>query len=129
VVLSSPFAFGVMRLRLAGLDPDLERAAWNLGASEWTAIRTIILPQAASAAIAAFLLSMSVSWDEFTISWFVSGLDVTLPVYLWNRFQGQISAQINAIGSVAFLVSILLVVTTELLVFSRRHRSGEEARP
>lgn len=117
VVLAAPFAFGVMRLRLAEIDPDLERAAWNLGANEWTAIRTIVLPQALPAMIAAFLLSMSVSWDEFIISWFVSGLDITLPVYLWNRFQGQISAQINAIGSVAFFVSILLVIGAELLIF------------
>lgn len=127
VVISCPFAFGVMRLRLAALDPDLEKAAWNLGASEWMAIRTILLPQAMSASIAAFLLSMSVSWDEFTIAWFVSGLDITLPVYLWNSFQGQISAQINAIGSVAFLVSILLVATTEILIFSRRHGSTKQA--
>lgn len=119
VVLAAPFALGVMRLRLAELDPDVERAAWNLGANEWIAIRTVIVPQAFPAMAAAFLLSMSVSWDEFVVSWFISGLDVTLPVYLWNRFQGQISAQINAIGSIAFVISILLVVFAELLLFRK----------
>ncbi|MGE3873776.1 MAG: ABC transporter permease [Parvibaculaceae bacterium] len=127
VVLAAPFALGVMRLRLAELDSDLERAAWNLGANEFTAIRTIVLPQVWPAVIAAFLLSMSVSWDEFIVSWFVSGLDITLPVYLWNRFQGQISAQINAIGSVAFFVSIMLVVIVELILFrpGKTHDEGE----
>lgn len=126
VVLAAPFALGVMRLRLAELDPHLEQAAWNLGATEWTAIRTIILPQALPAVAAAFLLSMSVSWDEFIVSWFVSGLDVTLPVYLWNRFQGQISAQINAIGTMAFFVSIILVILVEMLLFRGhdRNRAG-----
>lgn len=124
VVLAAPFALGIMRLRLAELDPDLEKAAWNLGANEWTAIRTIVLPQALPAVAAAFLLSMSVSWDEFIISWFVSGLDITLPVYLWNRFQGQISAQINAIGSVAFFVSVLLVILAEFLLFRGGRASG-----
>lgn len=124
VVLCAPFALGVMRLRLAEIDPELEKAAWNLGAGEWTAIRTIILPQATASIIAAFLLSMSVSWDEFIISWFVSGLDITLPVYLWNKFQGQISAQINAIGSVAFFISIMLVIGAELLVFTPAKHDG-----
>jgi spermidine/putrescine transport system permease protein len=119
VVLAAPFALGVMRLRLAEIDQELEQAAWNLGANEWTAIRTIIVPQASAAMVAAFLLSMSVSWDEFIISWFVSGLDITLPVYIWNRFQGQISAQINAIGTVAFGVSIMLVIGAEFLIFGR----------
>ena len=126
VVLAAPFALGVMRLRLAEIDPEFEQAAWNLGAGEFTAIRTIILPQAAAAMVAAFLLSMSVSWDEFIISWFVSGLDITLPVYIWNRFQGQISAQINAIGTVAFAVSIMLVIAAEFLIFGRSSASARE---
>lgn len=126
IVLAAPYALGIMRLRLAELDPDLEQAAWNLGANEWTAIRTVVLPQCWPAVIAAFLLSMSVSWDEFIISWFVSGLDITLPVFLWNRFQGQISAQINAIGSVAFFVSILLVIMVQMILFRPgRSRPGE----
>ncbi len=124
VVLTAPFAFGVMRMRLGDLDPNLEQAAWNLGANEWRAVQTVILPQAGAAAIAAFLLSMVVSWDEFIIAWFVSGLDVTLPVYLWVKFQGQISAHVNAIGTLSFGVSITIVMAIEFLVFraGRRYR-------
>lgn len=124
VVLTAPFAFGIMRIRLGDLDPDLEQAAWNLGASEWRAVQTVILPQAGAAAVAAFLLSMVVSWDEFIIAWLVSGLDVTLPVYLWVKFQGQISAHVNAIGTLAFSVSIAIVIVVEFLIFraGRRYR-------
>lgn len=126
VVLTAPFAFGIMRMRLADLDPNLEQAAWNLGANEWHAIRTVVLPQAGAAVVAAFLLSMVVSWDEFIVAWLVSGLDVTLPAYLWLKFQGQISAHVNAIGTLAFGVSIAIVIIVELLIFragrrSRRH--------
>jgi len=124
VVLTAPFAFGVMRLRLADLDPNLEQAAWNLGASEWRAIWTIILPQSSAAVAAAFLLSMVVSWDEFIVAWLVSGLEVTLPVYLWVKFQGQISAHVNAIGTLAFVVSISFVILAEFLIF----RAGRKYR-
>lgn len=126
VVLTAPFAFGIMRMRLADLDPNLEQAAWNLGANEWRAIRTVVLPQAGAAVVAAFLLSMVVSWDEFIVAWLVGGIDVTLPVYLWIKFQGQISAHVNAIGTLSFCVSIALVIAVEFLVFraGRRYRQG-----
>ena len=122
VVLTAPFAFGIMRLRLADLDPNLEEAAWNLGANEWRAVKTVIVPQAGAAMAAAFLLSAVVSWDEFIIAWLVAGLDVTLPVYLWVKFQGQISAQVNAIGTLAFFVSITIVIAVEFLVFRTGHK-------
>jgi spermidine/putrescine transport system permease protein len=123
-VIAAPFAFGIVRLRLAELDPYLEQAAWNLGANEWSAIRTVVLPQALPALIAAFLLAMTVSWDEFVVAWFVSGLQVTLPVYIWTSFQAEISTAVNAIGTIAFSVSITFVVLAEFVLF--RHADGRE---
>lgn len=124
VVIAAPFAFGIVRLRLAELDPALEQAAWNLGATEWDAIRSVVLPQALPSLIAAFLLAMTVSWDEFIVAWFVSGLEITLPVYIWTSFQAEISTAVNAIGALAFAVSITLVVLAEVLLFRGSH-AGE----
>ena len=118
-VIAAPFAFGIVRLRLAELDPYLEQAAWNLGANEWMAIRSVVLPQAVPALIAAFLLAMTVSWDEFVVAWFVSGLEITLPVYIWTSFQAEISTAVNAIGTIAFAVSITFVVLAEVALFRR----------
>jgi spermidine/putrescine transport system permease protein len=123
-VIAAPFAFGIVRLRLAELDPYLEQAAWNLGASEWDAIRAVVLPQALPALIAAFLLAMTVSWDEFVVSWFVSGLQITLPVYIWTSFQAEISTAVNAIGTIAFAFSITFVLIAEFVLF--RHADGGE---
>jgi spermidine/putrescine transport system permease protein len=124
-IIASPFAFGIVRMRLAELDPHLEQAAWNLGANEWEAVRAVVLPQAAPALVAAFLLAMTVSWDEFVIAWFVSGLQGTLPVYIWTSFQAEISAAVNAIGTIVFAVSITFVLIAELLLF---RASGERER-
>jgi spermidine/putrescine transport system permease protein len=124
IVIASPFAFGIVRLRLAELDPQLEQAAWNLGANEWDAIRAV-MPQAAPALVAAFLLAMTVSWDEFVIAWFVSGLQITLPVYIWTSFQAEISTAVNAIGTIVFAVSISFVLVAEFVLF--RHADGREA--
>jgi spermidine/putrescine transport system permease protein len=67
--------------------------------------------------VAALLITMAVSWDEFIVSWFVSGLDVTLPVAIFNELQGQVSARINAIGTIVFGVTIVLVVVAQLILF------------
>ncbi|MBX2884433.1 MAG: ABC transporter permease [Granulosicoccus sp.] len=59
-VLCAPFAMGIIRLRLQQMDRDLESAAWNLGASEWAAMRSVVFPFARPAIISAFCLTMAV---------------------------------------------------------------------
>lgn len=135
VVIASAFSLGIVRMRLTEMDASLEEAAWNLGASQWRTIKEVVLPQAAPAILAALLISMAVSWDEFIVAWFVSGLEVTLPVQIFNELQAQVSARINAIGTIVFGVSITLVVLAQIIVFvwlktgARRTRIIAEAEP
>jgi spermidine/putrescine transport system permease protein len=119
VVLAAPFAMALVRMRLADLDPDLERAAWNLGATPWRALFGVIVPFCAPSILASVFLTAAVSFDEFMIAWFVSGLNETLPVRVLAMLQGQVSPRINAIGAIVFGVSITLIVLSQLLVGSR----------
>ena len=57
VVYCTPFAMALIRLRLSQMDPDLERAAWNLGANNWRAMRDVILPFTLPAILAALFLN------------------------------------------------------------------------
>ena len=118
-VLCAPFAMAVIRLRLQQMDPDLESAAWNLGASEWQAMRNIVLPFTKPAIISALCLTMAVSFDEFAIAWFVSGLNKTIPVIILEILQGNIDPQINAIGTFVFVTSITLVIVAQLFFILR----------
>jgi spermidine/putrescine transport system permease protein len=131
VVIASSFALGIVRMRLSEMDASLEEAAWNLRAGQWRAIKEVVLPQAAPAILAALLITMAVSWDEFIVAWFVSGLDVTLPVAIFNELQGQVSARINAIGTIVFGVTIALVGIAQFILFVwlkvGRQRVGLEA--
>lgn len=113
-VLCAPFAMAVIRLRLNQMDPNLEPAAWNLGASEWTTMRHVIVPFTRPSIIAALCLTAAVSFDEFAVAWFVSGLNKTVPVVILEILTGNVDPQINAIGSVVFLISITLVVIAQL---------------
>jgi spermidine/putrescine transport system permease protein len=120
VVLATPFAMAICRLRLSQMDPSLEAAAWNLGAGQWTAMRRVILPFCAPAIVSALCLTAAVSFDEFIVAWFVSGLNRTVPVMILEILQGNVDPQINAIGTVVFLTSMSLVIAAQFLIFRRR---------
>ena len=123
-LFSAPFAMALIRMRLAQMDENLEAAAWNLGAGEWTTIREIILPYTRPSIIAALFITMAVSFDEYMIAWFVSGMNETLPARILAVLQGQVTPQINAVGSIVFVISIVLVLIAQLVLFVRRPQSG-----
>ena len=122
VVLCSPFAMAVIRLRLQQMDPDLEAAAWNLGASEWTAMREVVLPFTRPAIISALCLTAAVSFDEFAVAWFVSGINKTIPVVILEILQGNVDPQINAIGTIVFLTSMTLIVIAQMLLITKQNK-------
>jgi spermidine/putrescine transport system permease protein len=122
--LSGTVTMAVIRLRLSQMDPALEAAAWNLGASEWGAMRHVILPFCAPAVISALCLTAAVSFDEFAVAWFVSGLNKTVPVVILEILQGNVDPQINAIGTVVFLTSMTLVILAQVLVMTRSTENG-----
>ena len=119
-VLCAPFAMAVIRLRLNQMDPDLESASWNLGGTEWSTMRHVIIPFCKPSIISALCLSAAVSFDEFAVSWFVSGLNKTLPVMILEIVQGNIDPQVNAIGSFVFLISMTLVILAQVFFLSRQ---------
>jgi spermidine/putrescine transport system permease protein len=125
VVVCAPFAMAIIRLRLSQMDPALEPAAWNLGASEWKTMRHVIVPFTKPAIFGALFITMAVSFDEFAVAWFVSGLNETLPVKVLGFLQGQVSPRINAIGTFVFVISMTLVILAQVLLSGR----GASARP
>lgn len=123
VVLCAPFAMAVIRLRLNQMDPNLEPAAWNLGASEWETMKSVIIPFTLPSIIASLCLTAAVSFDEFAVAWFVSGLNKTIPVVILEILTGNIDPQVNAIGTAVFFVSITLVVIAQMLIMGRARKA------
>ena len=118
-VLGAPFAMAIIRLKLNDMDQSLEPASWNLGASEWRAMWEVVIPFTKPSIIAALCLSAAVSFDEFAVAWFVSGLNKTIPVMILEILQGNVDPQINAIGTFVFVISITLVVIAQTLIMSK----------
>ena len=124
-VLTAPFAMAIIRLRLNQMDPALEAAAWNLGASEWRTVREVIIPFCRPAILSAACLTAAVSFDEFAVAWFVSGLNKTIPVVILEIVQGNIDPRVNAIGTFVFATSMTLVILAQILFFTRINRSAK----
>lgn len=125
IVMCAPFAMAVIRMRLAQLDPNAEAAAWNLGANQWKAMRFVILPFTAPSIFAALFVTMAVSFDEFAVAWFVSGLNETVPVRILTTLQGQVSPTINAIGTIVFITTMTLTIVAQLLLMRRQKKPSD----
>ncbi|KZK79041.1 Inner membrane ABC transporter permease protein YdcV [Pseudovibrio sp. Ad13] len=119
IVLVSPFAMAIIRLRLSQIDDDLEFAAQNLGASNWRAFWEVIIPLTKTSVFAAFLLSFAVSFDEYAVTWFVGGLNETASVRVLSFLQSAVSPRINAIGSFTFVVSMSLILCAQFITLRR----------
>ncbi len=120
VVINLPLAFAIVYSQMGEHQANLERAARDLGAAEWQVLILITLPLLWPALMASFFLSFTLSWDEFIIALLVSRFDVTLPVEIWSLLRSGLNPKTNAVGSIVFLVSIILVFMAEILVFGRR---------
>ncbi|NNJ77204.1 MAG: ABC transporter permease subunit, partial [Anderseniella sp.] len=123
-VLTAPFAMAIIRLRLNQMDENLEAAAWNLGASEWSAMRHVVLPFCKPAIVSAACLCAAVSFDEFAIAWFVSGLNKTVPVMILEIVTGNIDPRVNAIGTFVFVTSMTLVVAAQIFFSTKQIRKS-----
>jgi len=121
VLFCLSFVVVTVKARLAGLDPRLEQAAMDLYADEWQTFWRISFPLVFPGILAAALLSFSLSFDDFIITNLNAGQEVTFPMFVWGAAQRGIPPQINVVGTIMFVVALLVVLGGEL---GNRRRAG-----
>jgi spermidine/putrescine transport system permease protein len=115
VVVALPFMILILAPRLERIDVRLEEAATDLGAGPLRTFRSITLPLMLPAIVSAFLIAFVFSFDEIIIASFVAGNTVTFPLYLFSQLRfPELLPQILAVATIVFLVSMLLVLVTEV---------------
>lgn len=117
VVINTPLCFAIIYSQMGDHQINIERAAYDLGASEIKTLWLVTAPIMMPSILAAFFLSVTFSWDEFIIAFLLSRFDVTLPVEIWSMLRSGLSPKTNAAGSLVFLVSIAIVLLAELILF------------
>jgi putrescine transport system permease protein len=111
------YAIVVIRARLSQLDPTLEEAAGDLGATPWRTFLRVTLPLLMPAIVAAWLLAFTLSFDDVVIASFVTGPGAsTLPIVIFSSVRLGVSPQINALATLLVLAIGVLIVAATLLL-------------
>ncbi|MDD1791587.1 spermidine/putrescine ABC transporter permease PotC [Enterovibrio makurazakiensis] len=111
-----PFVVVTVYSRLNGFDLRMLEAAKDLAASEWVILTKIILPLAAPAVAAGWLLSFTLSLDDVIVSSFVTGPSYEiLPLKIYSMVKVGVSPEVNALATLMLIVSLVLVIFSQLL--------------
>lgn len=122
-----PYLFTQVRARLVGMDPSLEEAARDLGASPVRAFFDVTLPLIFPAIVSGSLLAFAMSFDDVVISIFVTGPRVsTLPVKIYTRMKTGVTPEINALAFVMLLVTALCLALARLADRTKKKRRKTE---
>jgi spermidine/putrescine transport system permease protein len=105
-----PLVAIMVRARLQKLDPKLEEAARDLGASPWQAFSRVTLPLLTPAIIGAALMAFTISLDDFIVTFFTAGPgSTTLPLKVYSMVKSGVSPEINALSAILVLLSMGMV--------------------
>ncbi len=124
VVYNTSIVALIVRARLAGMDRTLEEAAADLGATPVQTLRRVTIPLLYPAILAGGLLAFTFSFDDFVLTFFVSGAtSTTLPLKIFSMLRFGISPVVNAVATVMLVVTLTCIFSASLIV--RRHGRGE----
>ncbi len=119
VAFSIAYVAIVVAARLRTIDPALEEAAMDLGANEWGAFRRVTLPSLLPGVVAAGMLALIVSFDDYVITSMVAGVDSeTLPMVIYSMARRGANPSINAISA------LIVVLFGALILISERVREA-----
>lgn len=126
ILVALPTTVVIMRSRFAAIPKTIREAALDLGASDWTTFRRVMLPLSLPAIVSAFMLAFLISFDEFIVVFFLAGTEPTLPLYIWSQLRFPKSLPtVMALGTSILAVSFVIAAIAEIL----RHRGLSAAAP
>ena len=125
IMFNISYVVVTVKARLVGFDRHLEEAAMDLGATPWLTFRKVTLPLIAPGILSAALISFALSVDDFVITYFNAGSETTFPLFVWGAARVAVPPQINVIGSMIFLIAIVLMFAN--IIIQRRRGDGTPA--
>ncbi|MEJ7842145.1 MAG: ABC transporter permease [Rubrobacter sp.] len=125
VAFTVSFVTIVVRARLSGMDRSVEEAAQDLGASPIQTFFRVTLPLILPGVMAGALLAFTLSFDDFVITFFISGVgSSTLPLKIYSMIKFGVSPVINALSTVVLVATLFLIFGGSRL-FLRKENAQE----
>jgi len=114
VTFNLPYVIFIVMARLAEFDYSIIEAAYDLGARERETLIKVIIPMCMPGIISAFLIAITLSLDDFVITFFVTGPGAaTLPIHIYSMLRFGVSPVINALSVVLLAGSIILALASK----------------
>jgi len=113
-VFCTAFVVAVVLARIGLIDPSIEEASTDLGASAMKTLFKITIPQLMPALIAGAVLSFTLSMDEFVIAFFTNGPETpTLPMVIYSMIRFGVTPEINVWGTLLLAISFVGVILAQ----------------
>jgi spermidine/putrescine transport system permease protein len=120
VMFCISFVVVTVKARIASLDPRLEQAAMDLYANERETFRYVTLPLVMPGIAGAALLAFSLSFDDFIITNFNSGIVSTFPKFVYVSSARGIPPEANVMGSAMFFIALIIVIVGQVVSRQRK---------
>jgi len=115
VMFNISYVVVTVRARLAGFNRNVEEAAMDLGADEWTTFWKVTFPLIFPGILAAAMLAFAFSIDDFVITQFTAGIDQTFPLWVYGASRIGVPPEVNVMGTIIFGLAILGIIAWSLL--------------
>lgn len=111
IAFNVPIVVLMVLPRLYEMNDTMVTAAQDLGANYFQVLTRVVLPSIASGIMAGFFMAFTYSLDDFAVTFFLAGNGFsTLSVEIYSRARRGISLEINAISTLMFIMSLILVI-------------------
>ena len=111
ITFNIPYVILNVMPKLRQMDVSIYEAAMDLGCNQWQAFIKVVVPDIMPGIVAGFLTSITMSLDDFVISYFVSGpTSQTLPITIFSMTRRKVSPEINALSTIIFVVVLLVLL-------------------
>ncbi len=119
IVLAGPFVVLVVASRLYGFNQQLEAAAMDLGATPWRTFWHVTFPLILPGVLAGGLIALTLTFDEFIVTFFTIGPESTLPMYIWSLVKFGVTPKLNALASIIITLTLGVLLTANGLLHRR----------
>ena len=126
ITFNLPYVLFTVLPKLQQMDIRLYEAALDLGCNERQAFFKVVLPEIMPAVFSSFLIALTYSIDDFTISYFTAGNVQTLPIAIYSMTRRRVSPEINALSAIMFTVILAIIIISNQrdLASARRKRKA-----
>ena len=125
ITFSIGFVAIIVRARLAGMDENIFEAARDLGATPWRTFTRVTFPLIVPGIVAGFLMSFTLSIDDFVITFFVAGVGVTtLPLQIYSLIKVAVTPEVNAISTLLMALTLTLIALASRFAPDTLRKSG-----